>query len=65
MKQKKFSYLLVLQGNYGEGWEDLCAEEICKDNPKACKNIRADKKAYLENDTRGIFRIIKRRELNA
>lgn len=27
MQQRKYIYLLVLQGYYGHGWEDLTAED--------------------------------------
>lgn len=52
----KYTYLFVLQGNYGQGWEDLTASEKRKE-------VRNDLKAYRENEG-GIYRIIRRRELN-
>jgi hypothetical protein len=59
---RKFNYLYVLQGHYGYGWEDLCAED--KSDRGAYKRIREDKKSYIENE-KGSYRIISRRELNA
>jgi hypothetical protein len=57
----KYSYLYVLQGYYSMGWEDLCAES---QTAEGRKNIRQSKKEYQENE-RGSYRIIRRRELNA
>lgn len=57
---KKYNYLYVLQGFYGYGWEDLTQTD--KADKNAWKEIRADKKAYLENAP-GQYRIIERREL--
>lgn len=57
MKQNKYVYLYVLQGEYGfHGWEDLTASE-------SLKEIRQDKRDYVENEG-GVYRIIQRRELN-
>lgn len=64
MKTRKFDYLYVLQGNYGygHGWEDLSAEEIDSKQPwLAFRAIRQTRKEYQENE-RGSYRIIKRRE---
>ena len=54
----KYSYLYVLQGNYGYGhdYEDLTAAE-------SYKEIRQNLKEYRENEV-GNYRVIKRRELN-
>ena len=60
MKAKKYSYLYVLQGQYGHGWEDLCA--ATKD-PNGRKEIGANRKDYEYNEG-GTYRIISRRELN-
>lgn len=58
----KYLYLLVLQGYYEPyGWEDLTAEDY--HDPGSWKRIRADHKAYRENEG-GRYRIIKRREPN-
>lgn len=56
MKKNKYTYLHVLQGSYGFGWEDLTASE-------SYREAYLDKKAYMENEG-GNYRIIKRRELN-
>ena len=53
-KTKKYDYLFVLQGNYGQGWEDLCASE-------SSKEVRQNRKEYRENEG-GNYRIIQRRE---
>lgn len=52
----KYQYLWVLQGNYGygDGWEDLTAEET---RPE----ILIRKKEYVENEG-GTYRIRQRRE---
>lgn len=59
---RKYDYLYVLQGNYGQGFEDLCAED--KAAPGARKRIRASKREYETNEG-GHYRIIERRELRA
>ncbi len=58
MKPNKYTYLWVLQGDYGygHGWEDLCASE-------AKKEVKDDLRAYEENEG-GCYRIIQRREKN-
>lgn len=56
MKQNKYVYLNVLQGNYGFGYEDLTASE-------SYAEVKKDLKAYRQNDPRS-YRIIKRREVN-
>lgn len=53
-KTKKYDYLFVLQGNYGQGWEDLCASE-------SSTEVRQNRKEYRENEV-GNYRIIQRRE---
>lgn len=50
----KYEYLHVLQGRYGQGWEDLCAG--------TWREMRDDCKAYRNNEG-GAYRIIQRREL--
>ena len=55
-KMNKYNYIFVLQGNYGQGYEDLTAEE-------SFKAIRDRLKEYRENEG-GSYRIINRRELN-
>ena len=64
MKQNKYSYLYVLQGHYGQGWEDLTAEEIPKGKAYlAYRAIKQTKREYMENEG-GNYRIIRRREIN-
>lgn len=66
MKQRKYNYLYVLQGNYGYGWEDLTAEDKHSGKNEygtPWQRIKANKKDYQENE-RGCYRIIERRELN-
>jgi hypothetical protein len=53
-KTNKYEYLFVLQGNYGQGWEDLCASE-------SSNEVRQNRKEYRENEG-GNYRIIQRRE---
>lgn len=53
-KTNKYEYLFVLQGNYGQGWEDLCASE-------SSMEVRQNRKEYRENEG-GNYRIIQRRE---
>jgi len=56
MRQNKFTYLYVIQGNYGFGWEDLTQSENYKE-------ARADLKDYRNNEP-GPHRMIQRREPN-
>ena len=58
---KKYNYLYVLQGHYGQGWEDLCAADKAE-GASAYIMIRSDLKSYRENEG-GTYRIIERREL--
>lgn len=53
----KYTYLFVLQGQYGQGWEDLSAALTRRE-------VREDLKAYRDNEG-GQYRIIQRRELNS
>lgn len=55
-KPNKYTYLHVVQGHYGCGWEDLTASEVYKE-------AKADLRAYRENDP-APTRIIRRRVLN-
>ena len=54
MYQRKTKDTHVLQGNYGQGWEDLTAEDTKKE-------IRQRLKEYQENEG-GNYRLIVRRE---
>ena len=62
MTTRKFDYLYVLQGQYGQGWEDLTAED--KAEPGAWPRIRQSRTEYRENEG-GEYRIIERRERRA
>lgn len=55
-RNSKYTYLYVLQGHYGDSWEDLAAAEDYRD-------VRANLREYRENEG-GWYRIIQRRELN-
>jgi hypothetical protein len=59
MKQNKYTYMLVLQGNYGygHGWEDLTAE-------KTYSEMKVRRREYRENEPGTPTRVIKRRVLN-
>lgn len=66
MRQRKYIYLLVLQGNYGHGWEDLTAEDKHSGRNEygtPWLRIRQSLKDYRKNEG-GTYRIIERRELN-
>lgn len=60
-KPKEYSYLLVLQGYYCGSWEDLTAED--KSISGYSLRMKQTRKDYQENE-RGSYRIINRRELN-
>ena len=60
VKTNKYNYLYILQGFYYGKWEDLTTTN--KKDINAYKEIKADKKAYQENEG-GLYRIIERREL--
>lgn len=53
-RAKKYEYLFVLQGHYGQGWEDLTASEERQE-------VRQNLKEYRDNEG-GAYRIIRRRE---
>ncbi len=55
-KPSKFLYLFVIQGDYGQGYEDLTAEETWRE-------ARARYVEYRHNEPRTVVRIVKRREL--
>lgn len=52
----KYTYLYVLQGAYGQGWEDLTASVTHQE-------IHDDLGTYRDNEG-GVYRVIHRRELN-
>lgn len=60
MKTRKFNHLFVIQGAYGQGWEDVSAY----DYPKERKEARSDLRAYRENEPQYRHRMIRRRERN-
>ena len=53
----KYCYLFVIQGHYGQGWEDLTASEDWKE-------ARDDFKSYRDNEAHYPHRMIQRREVN-
>ena len=56
-RKNKYRYLFVIQGSYGQGWEDVDQSEVWKE---AHENYRL----YRENETMYPHRMIRRRELN-
>lgn len=58
MRNRKYDYLFVVQGNYGfgHGWEDLCASTVRSE-------ARANLKDYLLNEGGFPHRMIQRRVL--
>ena len=60
----KYTYLKVIQKDYGFGFEDLTAYEVNSQGYGARKEILEDLKAYRENEG-GHFRVIFRRKNNA
>lgn len=58
----KYKYIKVLQGDYGYGWDDLCFYE--ENDPEQMRELKADIKAYRENEPQYSHRIIRRRILN-
>ena len=58
VKQNKYSYVKVIQGNFGYGWEDV--SEYDKQEFATVKN---DLKEYRLSNT-GAYRVIGRRVLN-
>jgi len=52
----RYWYLHVLQGDYGQGWEDICQSE-------SRQEMRDDRDKYRENAPEYNYRIIQRREL--
>ena len=57
MKTNKYLYLYAVQGNYGQGWEDLTVSEDWRE-------VWNDHKAYKDNEPEYPHRLIRRRELN-
>ena len=61
MKENKYTYYVVLQGNYGDGWTDEVFYNTKQEGWR--KELREDLKSYRENAS-GQYRTIRRRELN-
>jgi hypothetical protein len=60
----KYTYLRVIQKNYGFGFEDVSAYEVNSDGyGKEYRNMKTDLKLYRENEG-GNFRVIFRKEKN-
>lgn len=63
----KYTYLKVIQGDYGfgHGWEDLDAHE-CDSSffPKDYETFRYNLRTYKTEDSAIAIRVVKRRELN-
>ncbi len=57
-KQNKYSYVKVIQGNFGCGWED-----VCEYNKQEFATVKNDLKEYRLSNT-GAYRVINRRILN-
>jgi len=55
MRENKYEYLYILQGDYGQGWEDLTAS-------MERAGVAANLREYRDNEG-GAYRIIQRREL--
>lgn len=58
-KEPKTIAVKIIQGNYGDGWTDLC-EYDANDN----KTLKTDFKTYVKNETNAQHRIITRRVPN-
>jgi hypothetical protein len=52
----KYLYEIILQGNYGYGWDDLTAHDTRRE-------ARAEMRVYRDNQP-GAYRIIERRTKN-
>lgn len=62
-KQNKYSYLTVLQGNYGHGWDDLMQWDSIKDDLVFYTSLEF-LTWYRQNEKRYSHQIVNRRELN-
>lgn len=58
VKQNKYNYVKVIQGNYGYGWED-----VSEYDKKEFSTVKNDLKEYRLSNT-GAYRLIDRRILN-
>ena len=57
-KQNKYSYVKVIQGNFGCEWED-----VSEYDKQEFSEVRHDLKEYRLSST-GVYRVIDRRVLN-
>jgi len=57
MKTNKYIYLWIIQGSYGQGWEDV-------DQSESYQEARNNYRLYRENEREYPHRMINRRELN-
>lgn len=65
--KSKYKYERILQGNYGNGWDDLTAYDCdstgwIKDKQQR-QELKNDIKAYRENEPQYAHRTIKRRSV--
>ena len=58
VKQNKYNYVKVIQGNYGYGWEDISTYD-----KQEFPTVKKDLKEYRSSNT-GVYRVIDRRVLN-
>ena len=64
-RARKWIEVEVLQGNYGQGWEDLVEYEIPADweeAKKVYKEVKDDVKAYRENEPQYAHRVVTRKK---
>lgn len=61
MRNNKYNYLYVIQGNFGYGWED---ESEYDKKEYSRHDVQKDLKEYRLACPQGSHRIIERRELN-
>ena len=62
MKQNKYNYYHVLQGDYGYGWDDVCFYD--SNDKEQMKALVRDIKTYRESEPKFAHRVIQRREPN-
>ena len=58
VKQTKYNYVKVIQGNFGYGWEDVSLYD-----KQEFPTVKNDLKEYRLSNT-GVYRVIDRRILN-
>jgi hypothetical protein len=64
MTTRKFDYIKVIQGNYGQGWEDVSEYGPVDSGYSPLSQVKSDWKEYLISRT-GSYRLISRRVLRA